>query len=163
MIKRLIVCFALLLASGFALANAIQVYEFDSQEHEDMFRKLSQELRCPKCQNNNIADSNAELAQDLRQKVFEMIKAGKSEDEIVDYMIARYGNFVTYNPPLTLSTIILWVGPALVILLGFTMLVLHSRKGKSKSSLAMLDENEQKRLDALLNDLEQPDDKNKES
>ncbi|QSA19380.1 cytochrome c-type biogenesis protein CcmH, partial [Vibrio furnissii] len=87
---------------------AIDVYDFESPEQETQFQELSNTLRCPKCQNNSIADSNAELAKDLRHKVYEMTKEGKSKSEIVDYMIARYGNFVTYNPPFTLSTAILW-------------------------------------------------------
>ncbi|MGL6172018.1 MAG: cytochrome c-type biogenesis protein, partial [Vibrio sp.] len=91
-----------MLVSLSALAT-IEVYDFDTPEQEKQFQDLGATLRCPKCQNNTIADSNAELAQDLRQKVYEMTKEGKSKAEIVDYMIARYGNFVTYNPPLTIG------------------------------------------------------------
>lgn len=109
---------------------AIDVYEFDSEAQEAQFKQLSNTLRCPKCQNNTIADSNAELAQDLRKKVYEMTKQGKSADEIVDYMIARYGNFVTYNPPFTLATSILWLGPLIVVLLGFALIVIKSRKAR---------------------------------
>ena len=107
----------LLFWAGSSLA-AIDVYHFDSAQQEQQFQELSSTLRCPKCQNNTIADSNAALAQDLRHKVYEMTIQGKSRQEIIDYMVARYGDFITYNPPLTLGTLILWVGPLLVLMLG---------------------------------------------
>ncbi|GAL33228.1 cytochrome c heme lyase subunit CcmL [Vibrio maritimus] len=106
------------LVLAFAVNATIEIHEFDSLEQENQFKELSHTLRCPKCQNNTIGDSNAELAQDLRQKVYEMTKEGKSKQEIVDYMIARYGNFVTYNPPLTLATSILWLGRCLLLCLA---------------------------------------------
>ncbi|MDE1514596.1 MULTISPECIES: cytochrome c-type biogenesis protein [Vibrio] len=121
-----------MLVSLSALAT-IEVYDFDTPEQEKQFQDLGATLRCPKCQNNTIADSNAELAQDLRQKVYEMTKEGKSKAEIVDYMIARYGNFVTYNPPLTIGTAILWLGPIAVLVIGFAVIVLRSRRKKQDS------------------------------
>lgn len=143
------VILAVLAALTFSLAAhaAIEVYEFDNLEQEQQFKELGHTLRCPKCQNNTISDSNAELAQDLRHKVYEMTKEGKSKEEIVDYMIARYGNFVTYNPPFTMSTAILWLGPLAVVLGGFGLIVLRSRKSKSKKSRQTNDEkwDEQKR------------------
>lgn len=121
------------LTLSMAAEAAIEVYEFETLEQEQQFKELGHTLRCPKCQNNTIADSNAELAVDLRQKVYEMTKDGKSKQEIVDYMIARYGNFVTYKPPFTLATSILWIGPLCVVVLGFALIVLRSRKSKVKS------------------------------
>ncbi|MFD2180223.1 cytochrome c-type biogenesis protein [Veronia pacifica] len=137
----------------FSVCAAVDVYQFDTPEQEALFHSLGKELRCPKCQNNNIADSNAGLAQDLRMKVYQMIKQGKSEREIIDYMVARYGNFVTYNPPVTSSTFILWAGPALFIVLGFSVLVLRSRR-KEKVVLSdnALNHDEEERLAALLED-----------
>ncbi|MDF5617793.1 cytochrome c-type biogenesis protein CcmH, partial [Vibrio parahaemolyticus] len=120
--KLILAAFAAMTLSLAAHA-AIEVYEFDNLEQEQQFKELSHTLRCPKCQNNTISDSNAELAQDLRHKVYEMTKEGKSKDEIVDYMIARYGNFVTYNPPFTVATAILWLGPLAVVLGGFGLIV----------------------------------------
>lgn len=160
--KRFLLAILLAVGTAFSVSAAIEVYEFDTPEQEEAFKKLGKELRCPKCQNNNIADSNAGLAQDLRLKVYEMLKQGKSEDEIVDYMVARYGNFVTYNPPLTASTFILWAGPALFVIIGFTILVMRSRKPKVKTTKAELDKEEQARLEALLNE-ESAKDKNKEN
>ena len=83
---------------------------------------LSEKLRCLVCQNQTIADSNAELAQDLRRQIREQIAAGKSDKEIVDYMVARYGDFVLYQPPLKPTTLLLWAGPALLVVTGFVVL-----------------------------------------
>ncbi|MEJ2764119.1 cytochrome c-type biogenesis protein [Photobacterium sp. MCCC 1A19761] len=151
---------ALLLGLGLALSlalpvtAAIDVYEFESAAQEKDFHELTATLRCPKCQNNSIADSNAELAKDMRQKAFEMLHEGKSKQDVVDYMIARYGNFVTYDPPLMLSTIILWLGPVLFIVIGFTVLVARSRKHGAAKSSAVMDAGEAARLKSLLDEIE---------
>ncbi|MEL7290970.1 MAG: cytochrome c-type biogenesis protein [Pseudomonadota bacterium] len=133
---------------------AIEVYEFENLEQEQQFKELGNTLRCPKCQNNTIADSNAELAVDLRHKVYEMTKEGKSKQEIVDYMIARYGNFVTYNPPFTLATSILWLGPLAVVLFGFGFIVTRSRKSRAQTieTTQQWDEEKEARLKALLDE-----------
>ncbi|PMM57865.1 cytochrome c-type biogenesis protein [Vibrio lentus] len=155
MIKQTFVAlFATFAISASVTAAPIEFHEFDTVDQEQQFKDLSNTLRCPKCQNNTIGDSNAELAVDLRQKVYEMTKDGKSEQEIIDYMIARYGNFVTYNPPLTLATSILWVGPFSVVVLGFGLIVLRSRKSKSKAveSNKDCDADKEARLKALLDE-----------
>ncbi|MGF1775118.1 cytochrome c-type biogenesis protein [Vibrio maritimus] len=157
--KKWLVALASSLVLAFAVNATIEIHEFDSLEQENQFKELSHTLRCPKCQNNTIGDSNAELAQDLRQKVYEMTKEGKSKQEIVDYMIARYGNFVTYNPPLTLATSILWLGPLFVIVLGFGLIVVRSRNNriqKAQKSEQWSDDKEAK-LKALLDDKETGD------
>ncbi|KJR18683.1 cytochrome c-type biogenesis protein [Vibrio parahaemolyticus] len=158
------VILAVFAALTFSLAAhaAIEVYEFDNLEQEQQFKELGHTLRCPKCQNNTISDSNAELAQDLRHKVYEMTKEGKSKEEIVDYMIARYGNFVTYNPPFTMSTAILWLGPLAVVLGGFGFIVLRSRKSKAKVTAnndEKWDEQKEARLKALLEEENNGDNK----
>jgi cytochrome c-type biogenesis protein CcmH/NrfF len=86
---------------------------------EKRLQKLSEELRCLVCQNQTIADSNAELAQDLRREVRGMIKDGKTDKEIVDFMVVRYGDFVLYRPPVKGITLLLWGGPIALMLLGF--------------------------------------------
>ncbi len=146
-----------ILCSSFMLSvtafASIDVYEFEDKKQEQQFKELSQTLRCPKCQNNTISDSNSELAKDLRVKVYEMTKEGKDKEEIVDYMIARYGNFVTYHPPFTLATAILWFGPLLVIVAGFAVLVMNSKKKAGKAeSPDNWDAAEEARLEALLKD-----------
>ncbi|EHH1097554.1 cytochrome c-type biogenesis protein CcmH [Vibrio parahaemolyticus] len=160
--RKLILAVFTALTFSLAAHAAIEVYEFDNLEQEQQFKELGHTLRCPKCQNNTISDSNAELAQDLRHKVYEMTKEGKSKEEIVDYMIARYGNFVTYNPPFTMSTAILWLGPLAVVLGGFGLIVLRSRKSKAKVTAnndEKWDEQKEARLKALLEEENNGDNK----
>nr|WP_240314515.1 cytochrome c-type biogenesis protein [Vibrio tetraodonis] len=140
---------------SFAAHASIQIYEFEDLEQEQQFKELSSTLRCPKCQNNTIADSNAELAVDIRQKVYEMTKQGKSKQDIVDYMVARYGNFVTYKPPFTLATAILWLGPIFVVIFGFGFIFVRSRK---KQVRIHEDENWNQAKEARLKALLQQDD-----
>ncbi|EGN2617779.1 cytochrome c-type biogenesis protein CcmH [Salmonella enterica] len=117
----------MLLVSGSALAT-IDVMPFKDEAQEQQFRQLTEQLRCPKCQNNSIADSGSMIATDLRQKVYELIQEGKSNKEIVDYMVARYGNFVTYDPSLTPLTILLWVLPAAAVGAGGWIIFARSRR-----------------------------------
>ncbi len=149
-----------MLAAALPVSAAIDVYEFKTLEQEQAFHNLTATLRCPKCQNNTIADSNAELAKDMRQKAFDLLSEGKSEQDVVDYMIARYGNFVTYDPPLMLSTIILWAGPLLFVLIGFTVLVMRSRKTGETQTLVELEAAEEQRLKSLLEEMEQQEPNN---
>lgn len=135
------------LVFSFSLWAAIDTYQFDSVAQEEQYRDLTGSLRCPKCQNNSIADSNAMIAADMRLKVYELMKQGQSRQQIIDYMVARYGNFVTYEPPVTPSTLILWVGPALFALLGGLTIILRSRQRKTRSEL---DDTDQQRLAAIL-------------
>jgi cytochrome c-type biogenesis protein CcmH len=135
---------------------AIDVYQFDSLEQEAQFKELSSTLRCPKCQNNTIADSNSPLAQDLRAKVYGMVKEGKSSDEIVDYMVARYGQFINYNPQLTPSTAILWFAPFIVIVFGAGFIVARARRSRSPQA-ASLDIDQQARIAQLLKENNQSD------
>ncbi|MEM0549657.1 MULTISPECIES: cytochrome c-type biogenesis protein [Aeromonas] len=135
---------------------AIDVYTFDNDNQEQVFRELTKELRCPKCQNQDIADSNAGLAKDLRDKTYQMVRQGKDKDEIVDYMVARYGNFILYNPPLMASTLILWLGPLLVIVIGLGVVVMRSRRpvAVARPVDSALSEEEQRRLAELLKEEE---------
>lgn len=88
---------------------SIDTLQFDSVAQEEQYRDLTASLRCPKCQNNSIADSNAMIAADMRLKVYQLMKQGQSRQQIIDYMVARYGNFVSYSPPVTPSTLVLWL------------------------------------------------------
>lgn len=149
---RLIAALALLLAS-FAAVAAIDTYEFDSEEQRARFYYLSTELRCPKCQNQNIADSNAPIANDLRREIYRMLQEDRSNEEIVDFMVARYGEFVRYRPALTAETAILWFAPAAFLLVGLLALVLMLRR-RQKAYKSAGDEHlspeEQQRLQSLL-------------
>lgn len=131
-----------------AYAGPVITYEFESEEQEALFNKLSDELRCLVCQNQSIADSNADLATDLREEIYGMLQQGKSEEEIVDFMVARYGDFVLYNPPLKPVTWVLWFGPAFALLAGFVFVVRVMRQQKTTREDEMSNE-ETERLKAL--------------
>ena len=98
------------------------------EEIEKRVTALAVELRCLVCQNQTLADSNAPLAVDLRNQIREQLKAGKSEQDVVDFMVARYGDFVLYRPPLKASTVALWAGPFLILLFGAWLLLRRIRK-----------------------------------
>ena len=132
--------------------SSIDALNFSSPQQESDYHQLTQSLRCPQCQNNNIADSNATIAVDMRGKVFELLQEGKSKNDVVDYMVARYGNFVTYDPPMTASTLVLWIAPLLLVLLGVVFLL--RRKPKAQSALKsqdVLTDEDNARLAELLN------------
>ncbi|MEG9489431.1 cytochrome c-type biogenesis protein [Mannheimia indoligenes] len=146
-------------ASSVALSAPVELHKFDNPKQEADYRALIQELRCPQCQNNNIADSNATISTDMRAKTLELLKEGKSKDEVVEYMIERYGNFVTYNPPMTPATLILWVLPLILIALGLGF-VLRRKKAKPQAinssqnfakPIQNLNQDEQERLNQILN------------
>ena len=124
---------ACLLLTGAAQAR-VEVHTFDSAEQEDRYNKLIAELRCLVCQNQNLADSNAELAVDLRRKTYEMVKQDKSESEIADYMVDRYGEFVLYRPPFNSNTLLLWVGPFIILLVGVSLLIRTIRRRRPEQT-----------------------------
>lgn len=105
------------MTSSLSIAT-VMVYPFDDEVKEQRFNHLIQILRCPKCQNNNLAGSNSALAVDLKNIIFEKMMAGKSDDEIISYLKERYGDFISYRPPLKPSTWIIWFGPFVVLLLS---------------------------------------------
>ena len=105
--------------------------------------KLSEKLRCLVCQNQTILDSNAELAVDLRRQIREQIAAGKTDDEIVRYMVDRYGDFVLYQPPVKATTILLWAGPALLLFAGFFFLIRNLRRRPATEPSLSAEEHEQ--------------------
>ena len=132
--------------------SSIDALNFSSPQQESDYHQLTQSLRCPQCQNNNIADSNATIAVDMRGKVFELLQEGKSKNDVVDYMVVRYGNFVTYDPPMTASTLVLWIAPLLLVLLGVVFLL--RRKPKTQSAVKsqdVLTDEDNARLAELLN------------
>lgn len=145
----------LVLAAGQALA-VIETYEFDNPELELRYRELSTELRCPKCQNQNIADSNAPISQDLRKLLYQQLERGASDEEILDYMVARYGEFVRYRPRFSGATAILWLAPALLLLIGLLVafMTLRSRQSGNAEATSGLTADEQRQLQALLHKTE---------
>ncbi|AYM91290.1 MULTISPECIES: cytochrome c-type biogenesis protein [Serratia] len=135
---------------SWSAAAAIDTYKFNSVEQEQQYRELTEQLRCPKCQNNSIADSNAIIAADMRTKVYELMMQGQDKQQVIDYMVARYGNFVTYEPPVTPATLILWVGPLLFVLIGGAVVILRTRQRRAGVVNEEFSEQEQQRLAALL-------------
>lgn len=133
--------------------GAIEVAQFDDPEQEARYKQLIAELRCLVCQNQNLADSNAELAQDMRRKTYQMVKAGASSDDVVDYMVKRYGDFVLYRPPLRFSTLFLWVGPFVILAGGVVFLLLFIRR-RARQPTAGISESDLKRAKALLGEEE---------
>ena len=111
-------CVALALAAQVALAQPQPDVAFEAR-----LKRLEGDLRCLVCQNQTLADSNAPLAVDLRNQIREQLAAGKSERDVVDYMVARYGDFVLYRPPLKASTVLLWAGPFVFLVVGFWLLI----------------------------------------
>ncbi|WP_462157695.1 cytochrome c-type biogenesis protein [Pseudoalteromonas sp. GB56] len=122
-------------------------YDFESAQQAALFTELTKELRCPKCQNQNIADSDAVVAKDLRDKVEDLVKAGQSKDEVIDYMIDRYGYFVHYQPPVTPATIFLWILPGFIVVAGFAFIILRQKKAAQKATWSDADEQQ---LQALI-------------
>ncbi|MGD2159541.1 MAG: cytochrome c-type biogenesis protein CcmH [Gammaproteobacteria bacterium] len=145
---RIILLIAMLVMLSPSYAGPVITYEFESEEQEALFNKLSDELRCLVCQNQSIADSNADLAKDLREEIYGMLQQGKSEEEIIDFMVARYGDFVLYNPPMKPVTWVLWFGPAVALLAGFVFVVRIMKRQQTNRENEMTGE-ELERLKAL--------------
>ncbi len=113
---------------------------------------LAENLRCLVCQNESLASSHADLAEDLRREVREQMQKGMSDQEIIDYLVSRYGDFVLYDPPMKKSTLVLWFGPFILLLAGAGMLVYQLRKRKSQIPEAELSAEDARRAAELLNE-----------
>jgi len=122
----------------------------DNPELEKRVMSVSEELRCLVCQNQTIADSHADLAVDLRNEIREKIRQGASNQDIIDYMVARYGDFVLYRPPLKATTVLLWFGPIVLMLAGLAWLVLRLRQRGTVAVPPPLTDEERKRAATLL-------------
>ncbi len=131
----------------------IEVRQFPNPELESRYQHLIEELRCLVCQNQSLADSNADLAEDLRTEVYRMLLAGKNDKEIIDFLVQRYGDFVLYKPPLKKTTFLLWLGPFLALGLGGVLLWRLSKARRLKA-VPPLSEDERRRLARLFQDRE---------
>ncbi|HBX54495.1 cytochrome c-type biogenesis protein [Pseudomonas sp. UBA2684] len=151
--KRLLAAVVLGVAVLGSAQAAIDTYEFASEAERERYRNLIEELRCPKCQNQNIADSDAPIAMDLRAEIYRMLEEGQSNAQIIEFLVARYGDFVLYKPPVTARTLLLWYGPAGLLVGGFVLLgvIVLRRRGKQSVVPSGLTSDEQQRLAALLN------------
>lgn len=113
----------LIVLSAYSVSAVEDKFSFDTPAQRESFLKLTAELRCPMCQNQNIADSDAMIAHDMRRKVYALLKQGKTEQEVIDFMKSRYGDFVHYQPPVTAATLWLWAGPVLFIFIALIVVV----------------------------------------
>ena len=139
------------LLAVFAPAYAVKDIELDNLEDEARFTELANELRCMVCQNQSIADSNAELAKDFRNQVKEKINAGESNQQIREYMVARYGDYILYRPPFNMATALLWGGPFLLILVGiFIIARIIKRRPQKDDAGAQTDAEQKARLKKML-------------
>lgn len=149
---KLIVLILVLAYGGIVFAQA-PVYEFDNPTQEALYYSLVNDLRCLVCQNQNLADSNAELARDLRDKTWEMVVAGASEEQVIDFMTARYGEFVLYRPPFKSSTAVLWIGPFILLAIGIVVIVVLIRRRSTPQQFSKTD---RERVRALLDGQDEP-------
>jgi cytochrome c-type biogenesis protein CcmH len=148
----------LLLLLALGAQAAVETYQFANEQQRQRYLEFTRELRCPKCQNQNLADSNAPIAADLRRELHRLLGEGKSDAEIVDFMVSRYGEYVLYKPRLEPKTWLLWAAPVLMLLGGGVVLARVLRRARAmrdQAAEAALSEAERARLAALL-DREEP-------
>ena len=154
--KNMIIILSLFAAPFIFLSSvsaAVEIKEFQNSQDEQRYKKLINEFRCVVCQNQNIADSNAELAKDLRKQVYKMINAGKSDDEILGFMVTRYGDFVLYRPLFNSTTFLLWTGPFIIFVFGLYVLISFIRQRK-KVVITELSSTDKEKLKQLLDNKE---------
>ena len=150
---RIVYLMLVLLLSGAAAAEVADVYDFSDRAQEQRYQNLIAELRCPKCQNQNIADSNAPISKDMRDAVYRMMKDGASNEEIVESLVGRFGEFVRYKPEFDSRTFLLWATPAITVLRGLLVVagvVIRSRRAGPESPA--LSAEEKARVDKMLAD-----------
>lgn len=139
--KHFILAFFLglsVISSGSVLAEA-EILSFKTPEAEAKYNALIEELRCLVCQNQNLAGSDADLAKDLRTQVYDMVESGQSHDDVINYMVTRYGDFVLYRPAFKLKTLLLWLGPVVFLLLTLWFVTRWVRSQSSKSNETLND------------------------
>ncbi len=146
--RATILAWALLVSS--ASYAVIEVREFDDPTKQALDEELIDELRCLVCQNQNLAASNADLARDLRRQAHEMIGQGADKDEVIEYMVNRYGDFVLYRPPFKATTVLLWVGPALFLVAGLVVVTVVARRRAANTEA--LSDDERREARSLLED-----------
>ncbi|MBA3756221.1 MAG: cytochrome c-type biogenesis protein CcmH [Nitrosomonas sp.] len=151
-VKGLIILFFLLLIVSSAGWSKEAIPVAEDPEVEKRMLALTMDLRCLVCQNESIADSRADFSNDIRREIREQIKANKTDHEIVQFLVDRYGDFVLYNPPLKPTTIFLWFGPIVLFIIGFGSLIVYLRRRREQIEEVSLSEVQLKKAEALLNE-----------
>lgn len=154
MLSRSLFIIAMLITSfvmvNSANASPVETFQFQDDVTKIRFQALSKELRCPKCQNQNLADSNSTVASAMRLELYNLLIEGKADMEIVDLMVGRYGEYVLYRPRVSSLTYVLWFGPAFLILIGLIVVALILRKKSTIKENLVLDSQQQEKLKQLL-------------
>lgn len=149
--RLLPVFFAVLIAlSGPSSAEVPEVYDFDTRAEEQRYQQLISELRCPKCQNQNIADSHAPISKDMRDEVYRMMQNGASNDQIVGALVDRFGEFVQYKPPVDKRTILLWGFPAIATVIGFLIVAGVVWRARRREDEPLLSADDRARAEQIL-------------
>ena len=157
-LTHIILCFVFIFSNSI-YANDLPV-EFKNDNDKQRYEDLIEEIRCLVCQNQSLSDSNAELAQDLRKEVYNMIVSGKDDNEITQFLVERYGDFVLYRPPLKGNTWLLWFGPFLFLIVGSIFAIRIIRKqSSSDDTQTEINEEQEKRLAEMLNETSNGDSK----
>ena len=128
--KTLSILFTSLLFGLCVADDSKEVYPFEDVVQEERFLSLLNELRCPKCQGSNLSGSNAPIAIDLKREVYRLVKLGKTEKEVKNYLVNRYGNFIVYDPPFEADTYALWLAPLLLFLVTMSVILYRRFSGK---------------------------------
>lgn len=150
MIRIVFIALAVLL-SGLAAAEVADLYNFEDRAQEQRYQNLISELRCPKCQNQNIADSNAPISKDMRDVVYRMMKDGASNEDIVDSLVGRFGEFIRYKPQFESRTFLLWATPAIAVFCGLLVVVgVVIRSRRAGPDAPALSKEEKARVDKML-------------
>ncbi|TDQ57861.1 respiratory nitrite reductase-specific cytochrome c biogenesis protein NrfF [Mesocricetibacter intestinalis] len=147
---KVIISVFLLLCSFCLQAEIVDTYPFRQTEDRIRATALAKSLRCPQCQNQNLVESNSPVAYELRLEVYRMVDEGKTDEQIVQAMVARFGDFVSYRPPFRLTTAILWAGPLLLFGIALLLMLRHIKQRAKSPSAGRLDDEQQKALQALL-------------
>lgn len=148
---RIMCFFVILMAPVLAVADVAAVYEFETRSEEQRYQNLIAELRCPKCQNQNIADSNSPISKDMRNAVYQMMQEGDSNEEIINSLVGRFGEFVKYRPDFDSRTFMLWATPVIAVFGGILMVIgVVVRSRRAGANAPELSTEEQARIDKML-------------
>jgi len=146
--------FLLMACLFFAMPSqaVVETYDFSNETLHKRYQIMVQELRCPKCQNQNLADSNSPIAADLRRELYRMLEAGSTDENIKEFMVKRYGNFVLYKPPFDKHTVVLWLTPLLLLIFASVFVIAYRRRSQASKGYLPLSIAQKNKIEQLLNE-----------